>query len=150
VQRSNDEGPQRRVTIAHPFAVGKFEVTFSEWDACVADGGCRYSPSDAGWGRGRSPVINVSWSDANEYTSWLSRKTGKLFRLMTEAEWEYSSRAGTTTQFSTGSTITAHQANFDGRSIYGTGLPSEYRRRTVEVGSFLPNAYGLHDMHGNV
>jgi hypothetical protein len=87
--RDNDEGPQRKVTIAKPFAVGKFEVTFAEWDACVAAGGCSLSPDDEGWGHERQPVINVSWDDATkEYLPWLSRKTGKTYRLLTETEWD--------------------------------------------------------------
>jgi formylglycine-generating enzyme required for sulfatase activity len=108
--RQGDEGPQRTVKIGKPFAVGKFEVTFDEWDACVADGGCTQKPGDEGWGRGRRPVIYVSWYDAQEYTGWLSRKTGKSYRLLTEAEWEYAARAGTSTPFSTGATITPDQA----------------------------------------
>src|SRR5262249_32283427 len=81
---------------AHSFAVGAFAVTFDEWDACVADGGCdAYRPSDQGWGRGRRPVINVSWHDAQTYVEWLSRKTGKTYRLLSEAEREYAARAGT-------------------------------------------------------
>ncbi len=85
--RDNDEGPQREVTIARPFAVGKYEVTFAEWEACVADGGCTSNRrSDQGWGKGRRPVINVSWHDAKEYVGWLSRKTGTEYRLLSEAE----------------------------------------------------------------
>jgi formylglycine-generating enzyme required for sulfatase activity len=136
--READEGPQHRVTIARPFAVGKFEVTFAEWDACVAAGGCRHNPDDRGWGRGKRPVINVSWDDiTREYLPWLSRKTGKSYRLLTEAEWEYAARAGATTPYTTGRTITKNQANFEAE-------------RTVEVGSYAANAFGLHDMHGNV
>src|SRR6266566_4275122 len=121
---SADEGPQHTVTIARPFAVGRFAVTFDEWDACAADGGCYntgtrtsngeafldspysivpewalggYKPSDEGWGRGRRPVINVSWYDAKAYVAWLSKKTGKSYRLLSGAEYEYATRAGTQT-----------------------------------------------------
>jgi formylglycine-generating enzyme required for sulfatase activity len=149
--RSGDEGPQRKVTIGMPFAVGKFEVRFAEWDACVEAGGCQHNPGDAGWGRGRRPVIDVSWHDiTKEYLPWLSQKTGKTYRLLTEAEWEYAARAGTTTPFSTGRTITTDQANFDGQVPYGGVATARSRQKTVEVGMFKPNAFGLHEMHGNV
>jgi formylglycine-generating enzyme required for sulfatase activity len=134
---SGDEKPPHRVTIRRPFAVGKFEVTFAEWDACAAEGGCKHRPSDEGWGRGRRPAINVSWHDAKDYVDWLSRKTGKSYRLLSEAEWEYAARAGTTTWYYFGDTISKSQAQFDAD-------------RTVEVGSFPANKFGLHDMHGNV
>jgi formylglycine-generating enzyme required for sulfatase activity len=151
-ERSSDEGPQRRVTIARPFAVGKFEVTFAEWDACAAGGGCASNkrPGDQGWGRGRRPVINVSLDDAKQYVAWLSQKTSKSYRLLTESEWEYAARAGTTTPFSTGPTIGTEQANYDGNDTYGAGKKGQYRQKTVDAGSFPPNAFGLHDMHGNV
>jgi len=84
-QRYDAEGPQHRVTIAKPFALGKYEVTFAEWDACTAAGGCAHRPGDQGWGRGRRPVIDVSWDDAKAYVAWLSRKTGKTYRLPSEA-----------------------------------------------------------------
>jgi len=147
---ASDEGPQRNVAIARPFAVGKFEVTFSEWDACVAAGGCIAPwPSDRGWGRGRRPVINVSWDQiTKDYLPWLSRQTGKTYRLLTEAEWEYAARAGTTTPFSTGRLITPEEAN--GSFTYGGDRKGVDRQMTLEVGSFKPNAFGLHDMHGNV
>jgi formylglycine-generating enzyme required for sulfatase activity len=88
--RIEEEGPQHRVTFGKAFGVGKFAVTFEEWDACVADGGCDgYTPSDEGWGRGRRPAIHVSWDDAKAYVGWLSRKTGKTYRLLSEAEREY-------------------------------------------------------------
>ena len=151
--RDNNEGPQHRVTIAKPFAVGKFEVTFAEWDACVMDDGCKdYRPGDEGWGRGRRPVINVSWYDAKSYVMWLNRKTGKAYRLLSEAEWEYAARAVTTTPFSTGQTITSDQANFNGWITYNGSpdLEGQYRGKTISVGSFAPNAFGLNDMHGNV
>src|SRR5262249_38900065 len=95
---SVDENPQHTVTIARQFAVGRFDVTFDEWDACAADGGCNsYKPSDEGWGRGRRPGINVSWDDAKAYVAWLSKKTGKSYRLLSGAEYEYATRAGTQT-----------------------------------------------------
>jgi len=147
--RQDDEGPQHNVSI-RAFALASTEVTFAQWDACVSDGGCRHRPEDEGWGRGNRPVINVSWNDAQEYVRWLSRKTGEEYRLPSEAEWEYSARAGTTTRFSTGNCITTGQANFNG-NYPANGCPKgQYRRRTVAVGSFSPNAFGLHDMHGNV
>ena len=146
-----DEGPQHKVTIARPFAVGKYEVTFTEWDACVAAGSCKRKPGDEGWGRGWRPVINVSWNDiTQEYLPWLSSETGKTYRLLTEAEWEYAARAGTTTPFSTGWTITPDQANFHGSLTYGGSAKGVNWGKTVEVGSFAPNAFGLYDMHGNV
>ena len=140
-----------RVTIPKAFAVGKYEVTFEEWDACVALGGCRgYRPKDRGWGRGRRPVIYVSWEDARAYVRWLSTRTGKNYRLLSEAEWEYAARAGTTGPFHVGSRITPNEANYD--SIVSVGKRSQrvYRRRTVNVGSFPANGYGLHDVHGNI
>ena len=141
----NDEKPPHKVTIAKPFAVGKFEVTFAEWDACVAGGGCagNKSPKDENWGRGRRPVIDVSWNDAKAYVTWLSGKTRKNYRLLSEAEWEYAARAGTTTAYSFGNSITKAQAQFSEGS-YGSA------KQTVEVGRFPANAWGLHDMHGNV
>jgi formylglycine-generating enzyme required for sulfatase activity len=148
-----DEGPQRRVTIARPFAVGRHEVTFDEWDACVAAGGCGgYRPEDAGWGRGRRPVINVSWHDAQTYVRWLSAKTREPYRLPSEAEWEYAARGGTTTPFWTGATISTARANYDGNYTYGAGQKGEYRRRTVPVDTagFPANPFGLYHVHGNV
>lgn len=138
--RRSNEGPQREVVVSRPLAVGKFEVTFAEWDACVAAGACRHRPGDQGWERGRQPVINVSWGDAQQYVRWLSGRTGRGYRLLTEAEWEYAARAGTTTPYSFGSAISPSQANF-----WQSGL-----NRTREVGSFAANRFGLHDMHGNV
>lgn len=140
--RGRDEGHPRSVTIAKPFAVGKFEVTFEEWDACVSLGGCRRSPDDRGWGRGMRPVINITWNEAKQYIAWVSSQTGKSYRLLSEAEWEYAARAGTTTPFSTGWSIGHHQANYAKGYNQFTG--------TVDTGSYTPNAFGLHDMHGNV
>jgi formylglycine-generating enzyme required for sulfatase activity len=140
---------QHRVTIAAPFAAGKFEVTFDEWGACVKDGGCGgYRPDDQHWGRGKRPAIDISWENAKAYVNWLSRKTGKPYRLLSEAEWEYAARAGTTTAFSTGTSLSASAANYDG-SEDGSGPSAVNRQKTVPVGSFPPNGFGLHDMHGN-
>ena len=139
--RDSDEGPQHRVRIAQPFAVGVYEVTFAEWDACVSAEGCNgHSPADRGWGRGQYPVIYVSWNDAQAYVKWLSNETGKRYRLLSEAEWEYVARAGTETPFHFGMTISTDQANYN----------RNYRAQTVEAGSFPSNGYGLHDVHGNV
>ncbi len=153
--RDKNEGPRHRVVIAKPFAVGKYEVTFAEWDACVAGGGCAYRPSDEGWGRGRRPVIDVSWNDALQYTAWLSKKTGKDYRLLSEAEWEYAARGEfkitePSTPFATGETINYKQANYDANFTYGSGQQGVFRQKTTDVGSFRPNAFGLYDMHGNV
>jgi formylglycine-generating enzyme required for sulfatase activity len=151
LNRGRFEGPQHEVTVARQFAVGEFAVTFEEWDTCIADGGCNgYTPSDEGWGRGRRPVVNVSWSDANAYATWLSNKTGKSYRLLSEAEREYVTRAGTTTPFWWGAGISLKQANYDGRFIYGNSASGEFRRRTLPVDSFQPNPWGLHQVHGNV
>ncbi|WP_376696536.1 bifunctional serine/threonine-protein kinase/formylglycine-generating enzyme family protein [Wenzhouxiangella sp. EGI_FJ10305] len=147
--RQNNEGPQHRVTVPM-FALGKTEVTFAQWDACVRAGGCNHRPGDQGWGRGDRPVINVSWDDAQEYVRWLSGQTGEDYRLPSEAEWEYAARAGTATRFHTGHCITTDQANFHGNyPPQGCGK-GRYRGRTVAVGSFPPNDFGLQDMHGNV
>jgi formylglycine-generating enzyme required for sulfatase activity len=149
-ERFDDEAPVP-VTIARPFAVGRFALTFDQWDACVADGGCKgYRPADEGWGRGNRPVIKVSWDDAKAYAEWLSRKTGKTYRLLSEAEREYVTRAGTTTPFWWGSSITPKQANYDGNYTYGGGTIGEYRARTVPVDSFEANPWGLFNVHGNV
>jgi formylglycine-generating enzyme required for sulfatase activity len=132
----------RNVTIGAPFAVGKFEVTFAEWDACVAQGGCSHRPYDGGWGRGRQPVINVNWDDAQQYVAWLSRKTGKSYRLLSEAEWEYAAQAGSGREAAV--TPGANEANCDG---CGSRWDD---KQTAPVGSFAANAFGLHDMLGNV
>jgi formylglycine-generating enzyme required for sulfatase activity len=141
---------QHRVTIASPFAVSKFEITFDEWDACVKQRGCGgYRPDDQGWGRGKRPVINLSWANAKAYVNWLSRKTGTPYRLLSESEWEYAARAGTTTMFSFGDSLSPSQANYDG-SVDGSGPSDVNRQKTMPVGSFPANGFGLHDMHGNV
>ena len=149
--RVSEEGPVHRVTIGEPFAVGAYEVTFEEWGACARGGGCgEYRPHDEGWGRGRRPVINVSWENARSYLGWLSRKTGEGYRLLSESEWEYVARAGTRTPFHFGKTISTRRANYDGRYTYGPGRIGPFRQKTMPVGSFSPNGFGLHDVHGNV
>lgn len=152
--RGSNEGPLRKVAVP-AFAIGRHEVTFAQWDACVADNGCAHQPSDETWGRGRRPVINVSWHDAGEFVAWLARKTGHAYRLPTEAEWEYAARGVTSASaqhppFSTGTTINYRQANYDANFVYGEGRMGVFRQKTVAVGSFRRNAFGLHDMHGNV
>lgn len=150
--RQTDEGPQRYVTV-RAFAAGKYEVTFDEWDACARAGGCAgYAPDDLGWGRGRQPVINVSWNDAQAYVTWLnSRAGGARYRLLTEAEWEYAARAGTTTAYPWGANASHQQANYGAESCC-SGLASGRDQwvNTAPVGRFDANAFGLHDMHGNV
>jgi formylglycine-generating enzyme required for sulfatase activity len=147
----DNERPQHRVTFKRQFAVGRFAVTFDEWDACVGDGGCNgYKPRDMDWGGGRRPVINVSWEDAKTYIAWLSRKAGKTYRLLSEAEREYATRAGSTTPFWWGNAITTSQANYDGDNTYGDGAKGEYRQKTLPVDSFEPNPWGLYQVHGNV
>ena len=148
-ERDSDEGPQRTVNLP-AFAMGQTEVTFDQWDACVADGGCSRNPSDFGWGRGDRPVVDVSWNDAQEYVTWLSNRTAEDYRLPSESEWEYATRAGTTGRFNTGDCITTDQANFRG-DFPAQGCPTGiYRQQTLPVASFAPNAFGLYDTHGNV
>jgi formylglycine-generating enzyme required for sulfatase activity len=143
--------PLHKVTITNPFAIGKYAVTFAEWNACVADGGCNgYTPSNEGWGGGDRPVINVSWNDAKSYADWLSRKTGQHYRLLSEAEFEYAARAGTTTLFWWGDSISPAQANYDGNYSYAGGPKGPYRHKTIPVKSFEPNPWGLYQMLGNV
>ncbi len=131
-------------TIDYTLAVGRFEVTFAEWDACVAAGECRRRPRDSGWGRGRQPVIDISWADTRQYVAWLSHKTGKTYRLLTEAEWEYAARAGTDARYWWGNEARAGLANCNDCGTRWDG------RRPAPVGSFAANPFGLHDMNGNV
>jgi formylglycine-generating enzyme required for sulfatase activity len=139
----DDERPQHEVTIARPFAVGKFDVTFGEWDKCTAAGACPRA-ADNGWGRGNRPVINVTWDDAKLYTAWLSRMTGKAYRLLSEAEFEYAARAGTTTNYPWGDDIGKENANCSKCGSQWDG------KQTASVGPFKPSGFGLFDMHGNV
>ncbi len=145
VGRDYDEGPTHVVTIAKSFAVSKYEVTFAEWDACVTAGGCNgYRPADEGWGRGSRPVFYVSWDDAKTYVAWLSQRTGQQYRLLTESEWEYAARAGTTTTYYWGNDIGRGNANCNGCRTQWDG------KQTAPAGSFKANSFGLHDMLGNV
>ena len=167
--RRDDESPRHRVTISKPFAVGKYEVTRGEFKDFVSDTGhlsgrgCNYwtgeewKKSDAyswrnpGFAQGEdAPVVCVDWNDAKAYVKWLSGKTGHQYQLLSESEWEYVARAGTTGPFHFGRSITTDQANYDGEFVYGSGQEGVYREKTVSVGSFPSNGYGLHDVHGNV
>ncbi len=147
LQRNDDER-QHEVEVAS-FALGKHAVTFEEYDRFVIAID-RKKPSDRNWGRGRRPAINITWFDAMAYAEWLSRQTGQDYRLPTEAEWEYACRAGTTTPFSFGTTISIEQANYDGNYVYDEGQKGMYREKTVEVDQFPVNAWGLYEVHGNV
>jgi formylglycine-generating enzyme required for sulfatase activity len=152
------ERPLREVEVGE-FSVGKYEVTFEEWDACVRDRGCLKTADDEGWGRGRRPVVNVSWVDAQQYVHWLSEKTGKKYRLLSEAEWEYAARAGTDTRFHWGDGAEWACSNANVLDLTGFSLHPNWHWRatcddsfatTAPVGSFKPNAWGLHDTSGNV
>jgi formylglycine-generating enzyme required for sulfatase activity len=143
----NDEGaveaetPVRTVTISRPFALSRREITFDDWDKCVADGGCRaYIPSDAGWGRGARPVIKVSWEDAQSYTAWLAAKTGHAYRLPSEAEWEYAANASRQAAVASDGVVSPMLVNFEDGA----------RASTAPTASFAPSAFGLYDMLGNV
>jgi formylglycine-generating enzyme required for sulfatase activity len=142
--RQDNEQPQHKVVFARPFAVARFDVTFDDWDACVAYGDCDPHVGDASFGRGRQPVVNVTWDDARQYAAWLARMTGKPYRLLSEAEFEYAARAGTQTAYPWGNGIGKNNANCIGCESRWDG------RRPSPVGSFAPNGFGLYDMHGNV
>lgn len=144
INRGDDEGPRHKVAIAYDFAVGVYEVTFDQWQRCVDDRGCGHDPVDNGWGRGSQPVTNVSWLDTKDYVEWLSDKTSNDYRLLSEAEWEYVARAGTTSRFWWGEESPTGRAACAGCSL--DGRPSTARR----VGAYSPNPFGLYDVHGNV
>ena len=139
----NDEKPVHDVRIDYSFAVGKYEVTQDEWQAVMGSNPSHFKG-------GRNPVEVVSWDGAKSFVRKLSARTGKTYRLLSESEWEYMARAGTSSAFYTGSTISPSQANFDGNSTYNGSSKGEYRKRTVAVGSFGANKFGVHDVHGNV
>ena len=137
------EQPVHRVSVRKPFAIGRREVTFDEWDKCVAADVCKYSPPDQGWGRGDRPVMNVSWDDAKAFIAWLSKTTGKSYRLPTEAEWEYAARAGSTTSYWWGNDVGSGNAQCADCGGKDSG-------KTAPAGAFPANAFGLYDMGGNV
>ena len=140
-----EESPRHKVRIANALAVARFEATFEEWDACALVGGCANRQAlDLGWGRGRRPVIFVTWKDAEQYAAWLAWRTGKPYRLLTEAEYEYATRAGAQTAYPWGDNIGKNNANCIGCGSKWDG------KQTAPVGSFKPNAFGLYDMVGNV
>jgi formylglycine-generating enzyme required for sulfatase activity len=143
VGRSADEGPQHPVAIARPFAVTQTDVTFYDWDACVAVGGCP-QVDDSGMGRNDKPTVGVTWDDAQHYAAWLSQMTGKDYRLLSEAEWEYAARAGTTTVYYWGDAVGKGNADCTDCGSQWDG------QQTSPVHSFKPNAFGLYDMEGDV
>lgn len=137
-----DHAHLREVVISRNFAIGQFEVTFAEWDACHKAKACKHNPSDGGWGRGSRPVINVSWKDAQQYVDWLSNLTGKTYRLMSEAEWEYVRKIGH--GIAPGRRLGRATANCNGCGSRWDNL------QTAPVGSFPANSNGIYDLAGNV
>lgn len=159
-----DEKPQHTVKIANAFAASKFEITFEQWDACVADGKCE-AASDEGVGRKGIPAFNVNWADAQAYVTWLAAKTGKKYRLLSESEWEYAARAGTSTAWfwgaaedSAGSTKACEYANTHdetGKDAHPMYVWSNHKcvdgvAEVGPVGKYKPNPFGLHDILGNL
>ncbi|MEW6211654.1 MAG: bifunctional serine/threonine-protein kinase/formylglycine-generating enzyme family protein [Acidobacteriota bacterium] len=151
-ERSNSEGPQHQVSVPS-FYMGKFQVTQAQWRAMASLPKVRrdLNPSPSRFKGSVRPVEQVSWEDAVEFCARLSNKTGKTYRLPTEAEWEYACRAGTATPFAFGETITPEVVNYDGKYPYQSAPKGTYRKETIEVGSLgIANGFGLYDMHGNV
>ncbi|MFM6539740.1 MAG: formylglycine-generating enzyme family protein [Microcystis panniformis] len=147
----NSERPQHQVTIS-PFSMGKYPVTQAQWRtvAALEKVNIDLASYPSYFEGDNRPVEQVSWHDAIEFCARLSNYTKKLYRLPSEAEWEYACRAGTTTPFHFGEIISTDLANYDGNYTYGDGLKGVHRKGTTDVGTFSPNAFGLHDMHGNV
>ncbi len=140
--QDDDESPQHKVNIKS-FFIGKFVITQSQYQEIMGKNPSHF-PGEM------RPVERISWYDANEFCQKLTEKTGRTYRLPSEAEWEYACRARTSSPFYFGETITTNLANYDGNSTYANGPKSKYRQETTEVGSFPPNAFGLYDMHGNI
>ena len=159
LDRFEYESPQHPVTVPS-FFMGKYPITQKQWQIVakweqiekeLKPDPSRFKDDYEGIDRWTRPVEQVSWSDAKEFCARLSQKTGREYRLSTEAEWEYACRAGTTTPFHFGETITTELANYDGNSVYGDGIKGKYREQTTPVGYFkVANNFGLYDMHGNV
>ncbi len=140
--RQEDEGPRHKVAFKAPFAVAMHDVTFDQYDACVAAGRCKHAAFDHEWGRGRRPVIDVNWRDAQDYVAWLSDMTGQTYRLLSEAEWEYAARAGRQTHWFFG--------DDEAKLVDCAWFTANSDGKTHPVGEKKPNAFGLYDMHGNV
>jgi formylglycine-generating enzyme required for sulfatase activity len=149
--RFKGEDPIHRVSFAKPFAVGRFTISFDEWDSCLADGGCGGNTGDdKGFGRGRMPAQGINYEAAKSYLAWLSKKVGRTYRLPSESEREYFTRAGTATPFWFGNTITAQDANYQASTPYGSGPHGPDSKGPVVVDSYAPNPFGLYQVHGNV
>ena len=148
----SDERPSHSINLKKPFWVGRYEVTFKQWDICAQDKGCNnYMPNDEGWGRDFRPVINVNWYDAQAYVQWLSSKTGRKYRLLSEAEWDYIARAGTNTVFYSGICLSNNDANFNSTVKYNNcSLQNTNINQTIPVGSLKANPWGVYDILGNV
>jgi formylglycine-generating enzyme required for sulfatase activity len=150
VDRAKGEDPLHRVTLPRPFAVGRFSISFDEWDACLADGGCGGEKGDDKFGRGRLPAQGISFDAAKSYLVWLSHKVGRTYRLPSESEREYFTRAGTTTPFWFGKTISPLDANYLASTPYANGPRGVDSKGPVVVDSYAPNPFGLYQVHGNV
>ncbi len=154
-ERKSGEGPQWQASVGL-FAASAKEVTWAELDACIAAGGCSGNGAHAGtrsdqWQQGALPVINITWPEAMNYVRWLNTQVdGEPYRLLSEAEWEYAARAGTTTPFNTGEALSDTQANFNASRSYGGSAKGGWPRRPMPAGYYPPNAFGLYEMHGNV
>jgi formylglycine-generating enzyme required for sulfatase activity len=148
--RDVGEDPLHRVNIPRPFAVARFKISFDDWDACVADNGCDgIRGDDNGFGRGRLPAYGISFEAAKSYLAWISRKVGRTYRLPSESEREYFTRAGTTTPFWFGKTISAQQANYSASTPYANGPRGEDSKGPKPVDAYMPNKFGLYQVHGN-